>query len=68
MGYLKKVLGPAERRELLTAIEDYRTGLLPLIVPLTLLRYEIRRHGVEYLADQLYFDPHPKELVLRNHV
>ncbi len=68
LGYLKKVLGPAERRQLLSAIEDYRSGLLPLIVPLTLLRYEIRRHGVEYLAGQLYFDPHPKELMLRNHV
>ncbi|HXG35201.1 MAG TPA: DUF523 and DUF1722 domain-containing protein [Bryobacteraceae bacterium] len=68
LGYLKKALGPMEKHQLLTAIEDYRGGLLPLIVPLTLLRYEIRRHGVEYLAGQLYFDPHPKELMLRNHV
>jgi len=67
LGYLKKQLGSAEKREILTAIEDYRAGLLPLIVPLTLLRYDIRRHGIEYLAGQLYFDPHPKELMLRNH-
>jgi uncharacterized protein YbgA (DUF1722 family)/uncharacterized protein YbbK (DUF523 family) len=67
-GYLKKALGPVEKRQLLAAIEDYRGGLLPLIVPLTLLRYEIRRHAVDYLAGQLYFDPHPKELMLRNHV
>jgi len=68
MGYLKNVLGSLEKSELMTAIEDYRQGLLPLVVPLTLLRFNIRKHDVEYLAGQLYFDPHPKELMLRNHV
>ncbi len=67
-GYLKRALDPAEKREIATAIDDYAAGLLPLIVPLTLLRFNIRKHGVEYLAGQLYFDPHPKELMLRNHV
>jgi len=67
LGYLKQSLTPTEKQEILAAIEDYRNGLLPLIVPLTLLRYNIRKHEVEYLAGQLYFDPHPKELMLRNH-
>lgn len=67
LGYLKTVLDAVEKRETLASIEDFRRGLLPLIVPLTLLRYNIRRHEVEYLAGQLYFDPHPKELMLRNH-
>jgi uncharacterized protein YbgA (DUF1722 family)/uncharacterized protein YbbK (DUF523 family) len=67
-GYLKRALGPAEKREIVGAIGDYAAGLLPLIVPLTLLRFNIRKHGIEYLAGQLYFDPHPKELMLRNHV
>jgi uncharacterized protein YbgA (DUF1722 family)/uncharacterized protein YbbK (DUF523 family) len=67
MGYLKTVLDPVEKREILAAIEDYRAGLLPLVVPLTLLRYNIRRHQVDYLAGQIYFDPHPRELMLRNH-
>jgi uncharacterized protein YbgA (DUF1722 family)/uncharacterized protein YbbK (DUF523 family) len=67
MGYLKDALDPFEKRELLTSIEDYRKGLLPLIVPLTLLRFNINKHSVEYLLGQLYFDPHPKELMLRNH-
>ena len=67
MGYLKKVLDSDEKRELLTEIDDYRKGLLPLIVPLTLLRFNVNRHSVDYLLGQLYFDPHPKELMLRNH-
>ena len=41
---------------------------MPLIVPLTLFKHHVRRHKVEYLADQVYLDPHPKELMLRNHV
>jgi uncharacterized protein YbgA (DUF1722 family)/uncharacterized protein YbbK (DUF523 family) len=67
LGYFKLLLQPNERRELLTAIEDYRLGLLPLIVPLTLLRFNVRKYEVGYLLGQLYFDPHPKELMLRNH-
>lgn len=67
LGYLKTLLSPGEKRELLTTIEDYRKGLLPLIVPLSLVRYNVRRFDVEYLLGQLYFDPHPKELMLRNH-
>jgi uncharacterized protein YbgA (DUF1722 family) len=41
---------------------------VPLIVPLTLLRHHVRHHGISYLAGQVYLDPHPKELMLRNHV
>ncbi len=66
-GYLKDILNAVEKRELMAAIEDYRQGLLPLVVPLTLMRYNIRLHEIEYLSSQLYFDPHPKELMLRNH-
>jgi uncharacterized protein YbgA (DUF1722 family)/uncharacterized protein YbbK (DUF523 family) len=67
MGYLKKALAPGEKREILASINDYRKGLLPLVVPMTLLRYNIRKHEVDYLLGQVYFDPHPKELMLRNH-
>ena len=67
LGYLKTALDAVEKREILSALEDYRLGMLPLVVPLTLLRYNIRRHGVDYLAGQVYFDPHPRELMLRNH-
>jgi uncharacterized protein YbgA (DUF1722 family)/uncharacterized protein YbbK (DUF523 family) len=67
-GYFKKTLDRASRGELLTAIEDYRRGLVPLIVPLTLIRHHVRVHRVTYLEGQVYLAPHPKELMLRNHV
>jgi uncharacterized protein YbbK (DUF523 family) len=42
--------------------------LVPLIVPITLVRHYVRVHNESYLAGQLYLEPHPKELMLRNHV
>ena len=35
MGYLKNHLSSEDKQELLGLIEDYRQGLVPLIVPLT---------------------------------
>jgi uncharacterized protein YbgA (DUF1722 family) len=67
-GYFKKSLDAASRAELQTAIEDYRRGLVPLVVPVTLFRHHVRAHDVAYLAGQVYLAPHPKELMLRNHV
>ena len=66
-GYFKKLLDQESKAELQSTIEDYRRGLIPLIVPITLLRHHVRVHRVEYLAGQLYLQPHPKELMLRNH-
>ena len=67
-GYFKDHLDRDSKTELVSAIEDYRRELVPLIVPMTLLRHYVRVHGVSYLAGQLYLEPHPKELMLRNHV
>jgi len=67
-GHLKKVLTPDEKQELIGLIEDYRKGLVPLVVPITLIRHHVRAHGIAYLAGQTYLEPHPKELMLRNHV
>ncbi len=68
VGYLKEVLDPADKRELLELVEDYRLGLVPLVVPVTMLRHYVRRYGIDYLSGQIYLEPHPKELMLRNRV
>lgn len=67
-GYFKDRLDGAARQELQVTIEDYRLGLVPLVVPITLIRHHVRQLGVSYLAGQAYLEPHPKELMLRNHV
>jgi uncharacterized protein YbgA (DUF1722 family)/uncharacterized protein YbbK (DUF523 family) len=67
-GYVTRQLDAASRLELTGTIEVYARGLVPLVVPLTLLRHHVRVFDVRYLADQVYLQPHPKELMLRNHV
>jgi uncharacterized protein YbgA (DUF1722 family)/uncharacterized protein YbbK (DUF523 family) len=67
-GYFSKQLDPASRQELQAVIRDFRAGLVPLVVPLTLINHYVRQHSVAYLRGQVYLDPHPKELMLRNHV
>jgi len=68
LGFFKKDLDQALRNELFDRIQDYRRGLVPLVVPLTLVAHYVRLLDVAYLRDQVYLNPHPKELALRNHV
>jgi uncharacterized protein YbgA (DUF1722 family)/uncharacterized protein YbbK (DUF523 family) len=67
-GYISRALDADARAEMLALIEDHRAGLVPLIVPMTLMRHHVRRLAVGYLLGQTYLDPHPRELSLRNHV
>ena len=67
-GFFKKEIPSAARTELSEVIKDYRKGLVPLVVPLTLVRHYVRALEVQYLRDQVYLEPTPKELMLRNHV
>ncbi len=68
LGYLKRDLDARQKQSILQVIQDYRRELVPLIVPVTLLRHYLELHGVEYARDQVYLNPHPKELMLLNHV
>ena len=67
LGYFKKVLTPEDKKEMLELIERYRLGRLPLIVPVTMLTHYVRKFSSPYLQEQLYLNPHPAELMLRNH-
>jgi uncharacterized protein YbgA (DUF1722 family)/uncharacterized protein YbbK (DUF523 family) len=66
LGYLKRDLAPDDKDEAVQIIEQYRLGLVPLIVPLTLLRHHFRRIPVPYVERQLYLYWSPPELALQN--
>ncbi len=68
MGYFSKQLTATERQELVQLIGDFRHQLIPLIAPITMIRHYSKKYQVEYLQGQLYLEPNPKELMLRNHV
>lgn len=67
LGYFKKQLDDFDKSEMLDLIDKYYRNLVPLIVPVTLLKHYIDKFQEPYLKDQYYLDPHPLELKLRNH-
>lgn len=67
-GYVSDALDPDDRQELHRTIAEFQAGLVPLVVPLVILRHHVRRQRVDYLLGQTYLEPHPRELMLRNHV
>ena len=68
LGHLRGAIDAAARDEMLALIDEHRRGIVPLIVPLTLIRHYVKRQQVAYLEGQSYLEPHPRELALRNHV
>lgn len=68
LGHLRGLVDDDARDEILRLVQEYRRGIVPIIVPLTLLHHYARRHAVQYLLGQSYLEPHPRELALRNHV
>ncbi len=68
LGYLKKTLASEDKSSLLASIENYRLGKVPLIVPVTLLSDYFRRYPDSYISDQIYWQPYPAELGLRNDI
>ena len=67
LGYFKNDLDAFEKQEMIRLIAQYKDGIIPLIVPVTLLNHYVRKYDKSYLAEQIYLQPHPMELKLRNH-
>lgn len=67
LGYFRDHVDAKARQDLDAEIEDYRLGLIPLVVPVTLIAHYVRLLQEPYLLGQTYLQPHPRELMLRNH-
>jgi len=68
MGYLKNALDADDKANLLEIFDKFARGEVPLIVPITMLKYHFRKNPHDYIDEQFYMDPYPAELMLRNHV
>jgi uncharacterized protein YbgA (DUF1722 family)/uncharacterized protein YbbK (DUF523 family) len=66
LGYLKDHLDSAHRTDLAETIDAYRRGEYPLVVPLRLLQHHFSIHPHPYIDEQVYLNPHPQALKLRN--
>lgn len=67
-GYFKGKLNDVEQKELSEVIENYRLGVVPLIVPVTMLKHYLNTIGNKYIEQQLYLEPYPYALGLRNNI
>ena len=66
-GYLKRSIGAGDRQALAAIIEEYRTGAVPLVVPIRFLRHHFRHAPDRYAGMQYYLEPCPDALGLRSH-
>ncbi|WP_394129640.1 YbgA family protein [Shewanella maritima] len=64
-GYFKKKLTGQQKQELSSMIMKYREGLVPLLVPITLINHYLTQFPTEYIENQVYLNPHPEEMKLR---
>ena len=67
LGHFKQQLSAAEKQEMIEILESYRSEYVPLIVPVTLMNHYVRKYDQPYLEQQVYLNPHPVALKLRNH-
>jgi uncharacterized protein YbgA (DUF1722 family)/uncharacterized protein YbbK (DUF523 family) len=66
LGYLREKVDGKIRQEIVDLIEQYRRGMIPLIVPISFYRHYFEKHPDEYILKQNYLNPYPDELKLRN--
>ncbi len=65
-GYLKREIPATERQRLAELIDQYRQGIVPLVVPITMLRHHFANNPNAYIDSQAFMTPYPDELKLRN--
>ena len=67
-GFLKRSIDAGDRRALADIIDEYRSGAVPLVVPIRFLRHHFRHAPDRYVEMQHYLAPYPDDLGLRNHL
>jgi len=64
-GYFKQYLNKEQKQELTKTVELYRQALIPLMVPISLIKHYLLEFPDEYLLKQRYLNPTPIDLALR---
>lgn len=67
-GYFKKHITSEEKELLLTTMDEYKDGIVPLITIVKMFNIYIKRYDIDYLQKQKFMDPYPKELALRSNL
>lgn len=56
-GCLRDRVDAPSRAAIAAAIDAYRQSLVPLSVPLAMIRFHVRQHGLRYMSEQVYLRP-----------
>lgn len=64
-GFLRKHISSEDRQQLSQLVEEYADRHVPLMVPLEMLAAMLKKYRVDYLLDQYYLNPYPRDLKLR---
>lgn len=67
-GYLKRRISSGERVSLDGVIQQYRLGLVPLVVPVTLLNHYFKQYPDAYIGQQVFLSSYPDQLGIGNHL
>jgi len=62
-GYFKNYLSDAEKKHFHLLLEDYRRRIMPLPALKAVLQSWIERYQLDYLRQQSYFFPYPRQLL-----
>lgn len=66
LGYFKKHISREEKSEILESMDEFKEGIIPLIVVIKIINIYAKKFNVEYLLEQKFLNPYPKELALRS--
>ncbi len=67
-GFVKDKVNEVEKEMLHEQIRDYANKIVPLIAPLSRLHMFAKAYNVEYLLNQKFLHPYPKDLALRSDI
>lgn len=67
-GYFKKLIQKEEKEHILSACEEYKQGIIPLIAVIKLLNLYVKKFDEPYLKTQKFLNPYPKEFALRSDI
>ena len=68
VGFFKKKITASDKKEILNLIEQFRNQIVPIVVPLTLLKHFLQKYPVKWMQEQTYLNPYPTDLSLRSHI
>lgn len=67
-GYFKNDISKEEKEHILTTMDEYKDGVIPLIAVTKIINLYAKKFDIEYLKKQKFLNPYPPNLALRSDI